>query len=326
MERCTASLSAMPGLAIAVATLVMVGVSACKSDAQTIRERLQERRAEQTQPVETQTIQHDGLARKYVVHDFSRGGRAPLVILLHGGGGNSENAIQMTQFDAVARREGLIAVYPEGTSAGGPFMTWNATHCCAHAMEAHIDDVGFISAIIDRLVGEGKADPKRVYVSGMSNGGMMTHRLGRELSARIAGIAPVVGAVFGDEAPPQGPVPAFIIVGAVDQVVPAAGGQLQLRGILGNRSAADLPVSPATAAADYWQRANGCRSSATSTSPAAAITTWTGCRADVVYAVIANNGHAWPGGRPGRQGAAEPSQAWNASEEMWTFFKAHPKP
>ena len=175
-------------------------------------------------------LNHDGRERMYLVHDFSRGQKAPIVIMLHGGGGNAENGVKMSQFDQIAARERFIAVYPEGTSKRGPLKTWNAGHCCASAIEEKVDDVGFISKVIDTLVASGKADPSRIYVTGMSNGAMMSHRLGRELSGKIAAIAPVVGAVFGDEAPPVAPMPAFIIVGAEDETVPSEGGPLQLRG------------------------------------------------------------------------------------------------
>lgn len=300
---------------------------------QTLRERLQARRDDPA-PVPPiveggrraeETLEHGGRTRRYLIHDFSGGRPAPVVIAMHGGGGNAENAVNMTQFDAVARRERFIMVYPEGTTRqeGGRLMTWNADHCCAFAMEADIDDVGFIGKVIDGLVASGRADPQRIYATGMSNGGMMSHRLGRELSAKLAGIAPVVGAVFGGEAPPQAPTPAFIIVGADDTVVPGAGGPLQLRAVLGNRSAADKDTAPAIAQAEYWAKANGCGEAKTTTTAAATTMTWTGCSsgADVVYHVVANNGHAWPGGRPGREGANVPSQALNASEEMWAFFK-----
>ena len=71
-------------------------------------------------------------------------------------------------------------------------------------------DVGFISAIIDTLTASHRADPKGIYITGMSNGGMMTHVIGEKLSLKVAAIAPVVGAVFGDEAPPAGPAPAYL--------------------------------------------------------------------------------------------------------------------
>ena len=110
-----------------------------------------------------ETFTLDGRERRALVHDYSRKAGAPMVILLHGGGGNPENAVNMTQFDAVAAREGLIAVYPGGTGglSGGKVLTWNAGHCCAYAMRNKVDDVGFVSAIIDRLTASGRADPGR---------------------------------------------------------------------------------------------------------------------------------------------------------------------
>jgi polyhydroxybutyrate depolymerase len=151
-----------------------------------------------------ENLQHDGRMRRFLVHDFSGGKRAPVVIALHGGGGHPENAVDISQFDVIAARERFIAVYPGGTGGtpGGRLLTWNAGHCCAYARENKIDDVGFISAMIDQLVRSGRADPKRIYVTGMSNGAMMTHVLARELPEKIAAIGPIVGAVFGDEPPP----------------------------------------------------------------------------------------------------------------------------
>ncbi len=270
-------------------------------------------------------IVHGGRQRTYLVHDFGRGRPAPVVIVLHGGGGNAANAVRMTGFDGIAEREGVVAVYPDGTAATDRrvLLTWNAGHCCAAAMQNAVDDVGFVAAIIDALTASGQADPSRVYVTGMSNGGMMAHRLGRELSSRVAAIAPVVGAVFGDEPPPAAPVPAFIIVGADDQIVPPAGGPLQLRALLGNRSAADRDVAPAIAQATYWARHNGCGEPTRAETPVSSSAEWTVCRsgAPVSFHSVKGNGHAWPGGQAGRDGAAIPTTAYAASEEMWKFFR-----
>lgn len=306
----------LPRLALA-AFLVAVGLVTI--DAQ--------RRSGGAREAGERSLAHGGRTRTYLVHDFARTTPAPVVIALHGGGGNADNAVTMTGFDRLAERDGFIAVYPNGTARRDRRMllTWNAGHCCAAAMEQRVDDVGFIGAMIDTLVASGRADPARIYVTGMSNGGMMAHRLGRELSTKIAAIAPVVGAVFGDEPPPLAPMPAFIVVGADDRVVPAAGGSLQLRGLLGNRSAADRDVAPAVAQADYWARANGCADPGRTTTPAASTVSYTRCTsgAPVIFHTVAGNGHAWPGGRAGRRGAAEPTKTFDASEAMWAFFRTH---
>jgi polyhydroxybutyrate depolymerase len=236
----------------------------------------------------------------------------------------------MTGRNRVAAREGFIAVYPNGTAgrARGRLLTWNAGHCCAAAMTNRVDDVGFLAAMIDALVATGRADRTRVYVTGMSNGGMMAHRLGRERPDRVAAIAPVVGAVFGDEPPPRAPMPAFVVVGATDTVVPPGGGPLQLRTLLGQRSAADHDVAPAMAQASYWATHNGCGPPVATETPRAATSAWTRCTsgAQVVFHRVAGNGHAWPGGEPGRRGAATPATGFNASDEMWAFFKDQRRP
>lgn len=311
----------------ALASLALLALGACAAGAQ-------------TPPVaggrfSDEKIQHDGRDRRFLVHDFAKSPRAPVVIVLHGGGGHPENAVSMSEMDRVAKRENFIAVYPGGTGGmpGGRLLTWNAGHCCAYARENGIDDVGFIRKMIDELVASGRADPKRIYVTGMSNGDMMAHRLARELPDRIAAIAPIVGAVFGDEAPAKSPVPAIIFVGQLDQTVPAAGGPLggpERRGMAANlsRRPEDHDVAPDIAQAEYWARANGCAAPVKMNEPRFEEIRWEKCTSGrpVFFYRVANNGHAWPGGKAGRAEADQPTQAVNASEMMWRFFAANQKP
>lgn len=289
-----------------------------------------QRRSSRHAPTAERTLRFDGRDRTYLVHDFAGTSvPAPAVIVLHGGGGNAQNAVRMTGFDRVAARERFVVVYPNGTNAGrvrgNQLLTWNAGHCCASAMREDVDDVGFLGAVIDALIASGRVDASRIYVTGMSNGAMLAHRLGRELSRRIAAIAPVVGAVFGDEPPPQAPVPAFIVVGADDRIIPPQGGPLQLRAALGNAPAADRDVAPAIDQAAYWARHNGCGEPVRAETSASARIEWMSCRsgAPVVFHSVKGNGHAWPGGEPGRRGAAEPTRAFDATAGMWAFFKQH---
>jgi len=250
----------------------------------------------------------------------------PLVLVLHGGGGHAENAEAMTGFTAKARAEGFIVVYPEGS---GRFphrlLTWNAGHCCGYALEQGVDDVAFIAALLDRLQARLPIDRRRIYVTGLSNGGMMAHRLARDLPGRFAATAPVIAGLFGDEAPASQPTSALMINGALDRSVPAAGGAP------GGRftSAWDgHPLLPGVAQAEYWSAAGHCQGN-----PRIDTLSW-GQRwtydcpdgRAVVRDLVRDNGHAWPGGVAGSRRADPPSKALDATSEIWDFFKAHPQP
>lgn len=253
------------------------------------------------------------------------GARLPLVIALHGGGGHAANMEEMTGFTAKARQEGFIVVYPEGSGRlRHSFLTWNAGHCCGQAMEKREDDAGFIRALIEHLEANYPVDPMRIYATGMSNGGMMTHRLGSELGDRLAAIAPVVATVFGDERRPQHGVPALMINGGLDQSVPPAGGP---PGGAFPGAWDGTPTLPALAQLSFWAGANGCVGEA-QTSVQGVLSRWrhscpAGHSAELL--LVGDNGHAWPGGRAGSRRGDTPSSAVNATDEIWAFFRRHSK-
>ncbi|MCB9611537.1 MAG: prolyl oligopeptidase family serine peptidase [Sandaracinus sp.] len=121
----------------------------------------------------------------------------------------------------MAEREGFVVVYPDGT---GTIPTWNAGGCCGSAVRDDVNDVGFVAAILDRLEGELCLDRDRVFATGMSNGGMMSHRLGCELSERFAAVAPVAGTLMFDACTPTRPVHVMHVHGSDDGHVPWEGG------------------------------------------------------------------------------------------------------
>ena len=276
-----------------------------------------------------QTLRHGGRERTYVVRVPSGIVRetsgVPLVIVLHGGGGNARNAETMTGFTAKAESERFIVVYPEGTSRRAPLLTWNARHCCSYAMEHRVDDVGFIRALIDQLSVKYGIDRKRVYVTGMSNGAMMAHRLGIELSDKIAAIAPVVGTVFGDEPGPRSPVSAIMINGMLDKLVPYDGG---LSGGRGRQAWDGTPTRPSLDQARFWAQANNCNATLRSDDRGAYLVGRHECPSPIAVEIysVKDNGHAWPGGRSGSRAGDTPSTSLNATDVIWAFFRAHPKP
>ncbi|MET0349080.1 MAG: PHB depolymerase family esterase [Rhizobacter sp.] len=276
---------------------------------------------------DSRSLVHDGLERHYTVRmpDRPAGERLPLVLVLHGGAGNAENIEATTGFTDKARREGFIVVYPEGTGRfAHRLLAWNATHCCGPAMTGRVDDVGFIRALLDKLSAELPVDTRRVYATGMSNGGMMVHRLGIALPDRFAAIAPVVATVFGDEPRPASPVAALMVNGALDTSVPPAGGPP------GGRvtSAWDgTPTRPARAQGDFWAAANGCAPAPDSSVSGTVNRMRYRCEPgrEVEVLLVGDNGHAWPGGAPGSLRGDRPSRTFDATDAIWAFFQAHAK-
>lgn len=272
-----------------------------------------------------QTIMHDGAKRSYLVraaHIPEKPKQAvPLVIVLHGGGGNAAITERMTGFTRKAIKERFIVVYPNGSSHfEDKLLTWNATHCCGYAMEKNVDDVGFIAAMLTQLLKDYPIDAKRVYVTGLSNGGMMSHKIGIELSDRIAAIAPVISGLFGDEKLPAQAVAALMINGMLDESVPHLGGAP------GGRFAKrwrGTHVKPASYQAEFWAKANGCKAKAIEQDVGFAMHWKHSCpnQKTVELYLVKDNGHAWPGGQAGTGLGDTPSTSMNATDVIWEFFK-----
>lgn len=281
---------------------------------------------EPRQAAQEQTLIHDGRERHYVLRLPAawRPGQAllPLVVVLHGGGGNARLTEAMTGFTAKGASEGFAVVYPEGSGGRNDgLLTWNAGHCCGWALEHHVDDVGFIAALLDHLLATSPIDPQRLYITGMSNGAMLTHRLGIALAERIAAIAPVVGAVFGDEKAPAQPVSALMINGLLDESVPFAGGP---PGGRATRAWDGTPTQPVLEQGAFWAGADGC-TGATVREDHGGYGLWRHTcppGVAVMQIVVNDGGHAWPGGQRGSPRGDQPSSAIDATAVIWDFFKA----
>lgn len=217
----------------------------------------------------------------------------PLVVLLHGGGGEPYGAQAAYGMTELAARENFLVVYPAGT---GPFarrlLTWNAGNCCAHAMKEGVDDVAFLEALIGKLVKDGRADPGRVYLAGMSNGAMMSHRFACERADLVAAVGAVAGTAALRDCRPSRGVPVIMIHGLKDEHVPFVGGT--------GRKAYEPRVDRSfEATAALWERAGG-----------------------VVERHVHAGGHIWPGGKPGRRpGGDVVLSKPDATRLLWEFFK-----
>ena len=171
---------------------------------------------------------HGGLRREYLVHvpAAAIGKPAPVLLALHGGGGDMD--FQAQNYGLVEKSEaaGFIAVFPNGSSrfASGILATWNAGTCCGRAVEQKIDDVGFLKAVIDRVATQASIDKSRVYATGMSNGGLMSYRLACDLPGMIRAIAPVAGTDNTIACKPSRPVPVIHFHAKDDSHVLFSGG------------------------------------------------------------------------------------------------------
>ncbi|MGH1375526.1 MAG: extracellular catalytic domain type 1 short-chain-length polyhydroxyalkanoate depolymerase [Alphaproteobacteria bacterium] len=275
----------------------------------------------------TRYLQHNGEKRSYIIHIpeevKASKVKVPMVIVLHGGGGNAEHAERSYGFSEKADQEGFIAVYPNGTAGKmAKFKTWNVVHCCGPAMKNKTDDIGFLSTLIDYVIDNHPADPSRVFITGMSNGGMMTHRAGIALSDKVTAIAPVASGLFGDESFPKSPVSALIINGALDKSFPMNGGKT---GGKFSRAWDGTSLKPVSYQGEFWAKHNACNVKPVEeqNTPSILVQRYT-CSGtvDVIHYIVKDNGHAWPGGKQGNKFLDKPSQSINATDIIWDFFKA----
>lgn len=292
---------------------------------------IEQRRGGQTSNSPTSgEITIDGKRRTYLVHlppNYSKEKSLPLVLAFHGGGGNAQNMINMSGFNLKADQENFIVVYPNGSGKlENLFLTFNAIGCCDYAMEQNIDDVKFVSELIDKVSAEYAVDTKRVYATGFSNGGLISNRLAAEIPEKITAIAPVSGTVFEDSPRPKGKVAVLIIHGTKDSAVPYEGGTSS-RNIV--NKAQSQPFKSVAYTANYWAKNNNCKDNSTKTNDGKVIREkFVGCDSGNSVEVISiiNGEHAWAGGEKGRNAADAPSTAINATDEIWEFFKRHKKP
>jgi polyhydroxybutyrate depolymerase len=271
------------------------------------------------------SLRHDGVQRRYVVHvpPAATSGRAlPVLLSFHGGGGNAAMHQRFSQGDEVADREGFLIVYPDGTGLG-PMLTWNAGTCCGRAVLRQVDDVGFALKVVDDLAGRVRVDLHRVYATGMSNGGMMAHRLAAEAPERIAAIAPVAGGLVYQRFAPARPVPVMHVHSLDDPRALYHGG-------LGPSWGGYQVLHPdVDAMMAEWAAADGCTGGPHEVDErrdpdgdTATLLVWNGCAggAEVALWRLTGAGHVWPGHPSGRALLlGEDTTVIDANEEIWRF-------
>jgi polyhydroxybutyrate depolymerase len=264
----------------------------------------------------------------------------PLVMMLHGAGGSSKNALESTGWAEMGEARGIVTVFPNGTprdeskpeSFSRNPQTWNSgakeslSSGASSAAAKNIDDVGFLTQLMQRVCRQLKIDPKRIYVAGHSNGAQMAYLFASRQSAMVAAVGVMAGHSYAEEKPLDSPVSLIQIVGDHDPFTPMAGGKA---GILGRT----MTVPPALDSPRLWARSLGIPEEARirRDDDTLTIRTWgpSASGAEVRSIVVKGHGHAYLS----RQDRFHPALLFgptvnsiNATETMWKFFTQHPKP
>ncbi len=272
----------------------------------------------------TDNILVDGLNRSYTVvlpSSYQTNKKLALVIALHGGGGSGSQFETSSKLSEKAEKSNFIVVYPDGVQSDGLLKarTWNAGTCCEYAVEKNINDVKFISEMIDKLIMNYAINPKKIYATGHSNGGMLAYRLACEIPQKIAAIAPNSCTMVFKECNPKRPMPVLQIHSVLDSNIPHKGGP---GGGVGTKN---LNLAPLITVMDFWSQKNECKVPAEKIIDNASytFTQWSSCinNFKVQYYLSKDGGHAWPGGSPGSVIGDTPSSAFNANDLLWDFFK-----
>ena len=294
----------------------------------------------------------DGAEREYLVHlpkGWDGKARLPVVLVLHGGGGNAEQVEASTHMDQVADAHGFAAVYPQGTGRavlGRTLGTWNGGFCCGSAAEEKVDDVAFLSALLDQLAKDYPVDGARIFVTGISNGALMAFVLACEASDRIAAAAPVASPGIPKGCRMARPVPMLFVHGTADPCTLYQGGAecggcfakaVEKAWGLKMKGNDRFPCDGAAKQLDFAARKAGCKEKEEVffTKGEASCARRAGCAAggEAALCRIEGAGHTWPKGSSCETGSklcealkevtGKVSQDLDASEAIWEFFSRH---
>ena len=274
------------------------------------------------------TIMVDGIKRHFVVKEpssWNKKDKIPLIIALHGGGSSwrkFNNGTTKHTLDIETNRKKILLILPQGIK-----NHWNDGRT---ALNNKVDDVKFISKLIDFAIQKQHVNPNKIYVTGMSNGGMMAIRLGIELPNKIKAIA-AVSALMNSKIrykKLKKSVSFMLIHGTEDPIIPFAGGEIKAFSFAKSRG----KVISARETLDYFSDNNVCTTRPIKSfqdkrpfdKTSLNIELYNRCygSAQVEFIQVNNGGHAWPGGKQylpvniiGRA-----SREINASKTIVNFF------
>lgn len=277
---------------------------------------------------EERVLTVDGVQRTYRIHLPANWNYGPIVVALHGMLQSADGMDSYLGLNQVADREGFAVVYPYGLG-----NSWKDGRNPALRMTfwaPHGDDVAFLSRLVQQLVEQRIADPSRVYLVGLSNGGYMAYRMACErpdLFAAFATLSATVPTSYRTSCKPSRPVPVLMINGTADMVVP----------FYGNSLPGVMSLYPVMYTAKLFAELNGCSKASESPVPSretgsptsVTVIYWADCRdqSAVVLFRVNNGGHQSPSIGPGRvtplgsQMLGMRNHDIDAAEEVWAFFR-----
>ncbi|WP_376796002.1 alpha/beta hydrolase family esterase [Thermogemmatispora sp.] len=264
------------------------------------------------------TLVSGGVTRSYRLHlppDYQPDQPLPLVLNFHGHGSNGKQQETYTGFSSLADRERFLVAYPDGLLAPDGKTGWNAYG----PHPTPVDDVHFTSDLLQTLEEHWCIDLRRIFATGLSNGGGLTALLACRLSSQIAAFAPVSGAFYPLPAGchPQRSVPILEIHGTGDFIVPYEGKP-------------GLGLPPIRQWLEDWAKRDACQQGPVVFLVQGEITgeEWTRCTTPgiVVHYRLTGGGHTWPGSPIPLPYYGKTIHTFNATLAIWQFFAAHPLP
>jgi polyhydroxybutyrate depolymerase len=283
--------------------------------------------SDKSQGLYIDSIAYDGLNRKfmyYIPSGIENLTSVPVVFFLHGMGASAQIGVNVLgpQYHARAERDKAIVVYPDATS-----KHWNDRLGGSYPLTDSIDDVGYLSALIDLFILDFKANPKRVYFSGSSNGGMMTYRLSCDIPDKIRAIAPFISTISPNvarEFSQAKPIPIIITSGTADSIIKWNGGTIKV-----TRTPVILSGDENVA---YWVARNGVRKKAkitnlpdieTGDNSTVEVQHYKG-KNDVVLYKIIGGAHTHPTlHAPGKALVKGLNMDYNSFEMVWDFMMSY---
>ena len=258
-----------------------------------------------------ESLVDQGQTRTYYLHTpttHTPNRPRPLIVALHGSGMQGKEMAEKTALNQLADREGFVVVYPDALK-----KKWNVSG------KAPEDNVAFVHTLIRQVERTRSIDSTRIYVVGLSNGGILAQKLACENPRGITAIATVAASLptqFSTHCQTQKPIPILMVNGTNDPVVPWEGGASPAIHI-----GRDLSVPSIPDVIDFWQQHNGCPSlpHVEAISDRVEVTHYVNCQAQSEVKLVALQGatHVWSGGAYGQ------SVFGDTTTRVWQFFQRH---